>query len=247
MLFALSKLLVFFLRPIVWIFIVFIFASFSKNRLRRKRLFITGFSMLFIFSNSFIVGKIFNCYEADYPEVETYDYGLVLGGFSSVNKRTNEIIFNSSADRINQTVLLYKKGIIKYILASGGNGNLVNTNKEADMVYRYLHTIGIPDSVLITENQSRNTIENARNSAKLIKNINPNARILVITSAWHIPRAKRIFNKYFKGNINYYPTNYIGKTEYNWSDFIIPSSDSLVNWDFLIKEWVGLVVDRFRN
>lgn len=247
MIFILSKVLLFLIKPLIWSCCLFIFALFNKSAWKRKRLLIAGVVVLLLFSNGFIFGKVANAYEADYPPNHTYDVGIVLGGFSGINTRNNQISFASSGDRLFQTLSLYKKGKIKRILITSGNGSLTGIGvKEADVAHDYLKEIGIPDSSLIIENQSRNTIENAANCYQLLKKEAPQAKVLVITSAWHIPRAKLIFSKYFGENLNYYPTNFIGKTEFGWTDFIVPSAEVLSNWELIFKEWIGLVVDKFR-
>ncbi|KRT16242.1 hypothetical protein ASU31_08680 [Pedobacter ginsenosidimutans] len=247
MIFILSKILLFLIKPIVWIFVLLIFAIASKNPKKRKRYLICILIIFFFFSNGFIVGKIINSYEADYPRAAKFDVGIVLGGFSGLNKRNNEIAFNWAGDRLFQAIALYKKGQIKQILLSGGSANLINQKiKEADLAIQYLKLIGIPDSAILIENQSRNTIENARYSLALIAKSNPKAKILVITSAWHIPRTKLIFDKQAKQKIEYYPTNFSGDTEFELSDFIIPNASALGAWEMLFKEWIGLTVDRLR-
>ncbi len=248
MVFILSKLLLFLIKPLVWVFFLILSAIFSKSKLRRKRLIVAGIIVLLLFSNSFIVGKILNGYEATTPTLTHYDYGIVLGGFSGTDEKTNAIRFNWTADRLYQTIHLYEKGVVENILVTSGSSNISNNEiKEADQVYKYLRGIGIPDSAIVIESKSRNTLENARYSTLIIKRLNPKAKVLVITSAWHIPRAKLIFSKYMKENITYYPTNYMGKIKYSWSDYFVPSLGALINWQFLIKEWIGLIVDRFRN
>ncbi|MDQ0637862.1 uncharacterized SAM-binding protein YcdF (DUF218 family) [Pedobacter sp. W3I1] len=248
MIFILSKILLFLIKPIVWVFALLIFAIASKQPKQRKRYLISAVIILFLFSNGFIVGKIMNSYEASYPKTGKYDIGIVLGGFSGLNKRNNEIAFNWAGDRLFQTIALYKKGQIKQILLSSGNANLIDRQvKEADLAFKYLKLIGIPDSAVLIENHSRNTIENARNSLALITKINPTAKILVITSAWHIPRAKLIFDKQAKQKIEYYPTNFSGNTEFQFSDFVIPSASALEAWEMLFREWIGLAVDRIRG
>lgn len=247
MIFALSKILLFLLKPLVWVFCLLIIAIFNKNGNRRKILFFIAAGMLFVFSNSFLVGKALNGYEASYPPPQTYDIGIVLGGFSAVNEARNELVLHWTADRLFQAIALYKKGTIKKILVCSGNSNLGNNRiKEADYVGAYLKKIGIPDSAILIENQSRNTVENGANSFKLIQKVQPNAKVIVITSAWHIPRTKLIFSKYFGNNIAYYPTNYMGKTGYQFSDFVLPSGNALAQWEIVIKEWVGYCVDYFR-
>ena len=247
MIFILSKILLFLIKPIVWIFVLLIFAIASKQSKQRKRYLICILIIFFFFSNGFIVGKIINSYEADYPRAAKFDVGIVLGGFSDLNKRNNEIAFNWAGDRLFQAIALYKKGQIKQILLSGGSANLIDRKiKEADLVIQYLKLIGIPDSAILIENQSRNTIENARYSLALIAKNNPKAKILVITSAWHIPRAKLIFDKQAKQKIEYYPTNFSGDTEFDLSDIIIPNASALGVWEMLFKEWIGLAVDGLR-
>lgn len=238
----------FLISPLVWVCVLLILALISKKSTRSKRLLKVALLVLFIFSNTFLVRKVFNAYEAKYPKEQQYDVGILLGGFSNINKLNQQIVFTSAGDRFLQTVALYKQGKIKKILITSGSSNLIHKEiKEADLVRNYLNKIGIPDSAILIENQSRNTIENAKFSKELINKINPQAKILVITSAWHIPRAKLIFSKFFEKDIQFYPTNHIGKTEYDLSDFIIPSSEALSNWNLLLKEWLGLVVDNFRS
>lgn len=247
MIFILSKVLLFLIKPLIWACCLFLIALFSKHKLRRKRLLIAGVVVLLFFSNGFIFGKVANAYEASYPPNDVYDVAIVLGGFSGVNSRNNQISFAASGDRLFQTLALYKNAKVKKIMIASGNGSLTGEGvKEADLAHDYLQKIGVPDSAILIENQSRNTIENAANCYQLLKKKVPNAKIVVVTSAWHIPRAKLIFSKYFGENLNYYPTNFIGKTEFGWTDFIIPNADALSNWEFLFKEWIGLVVDKVR-
>ncbi len=248
MIFILSKILSFLVKPIVWVFVLLIFAIASKQPKQRKRYLVCVLIVFCFFSNSFIVGRILNSYESGYSKAEQYDVGIVLGGFSGLNKRNNEIAFNWAGDRLFQAIALYKKGQIKQILLSGGSANLINRQvKEADLAVKYLKLIGLPDSAILIENQSRNTVENARYSLALIRKKNPKAKIMVITSAWHIPRAKLIFDKQTQSKIEYYPTNFSGNPDFELSDFIIPNASALGAWEMLFKEWIGLAVDRIRG
>ncbi len=202
---------------------------------------------LVIFSNSVIVGSVLNAYEACYPKLGKYDVGIVLGGFSNINLRNNNIEFNCSGDRLFQAIKLYKRGVIHKIMIASGNANLFDNNvKEACLAAKYMKEIGIPDSTIFIENSSRNTLENAKNSARQISKKYTNPKILVITSAWHIPRASLIFDRTFNKKLSYYPTNFEGKTRFDFSDFIIPNAGALGTWPKLFKEWIGLAVDRWR-
>ncbi|WP_316809079.1 YdcF family protein [Pedobacter agri] len=246
MMFILSKILIYLLKPYIWIFILLICASIFRKS--RRKFLLVALAFFFIFSNGFIIGKLLNWYEPDYPAPKIYDVGIVLGGYSGYNERNKKIEFGSSGDRLFQAIDLYKQGRIKKILLSSGSANLLDTTqKEADLTLPFLRQIGIPDSSIIIENLSRNTIENAKNSLSIIEKQKPGSTVLVITSAWHIPRSKIIFDRFSKSELDYYPTDFWGKTEYDFADFVVPSASAMQASEQLIKEWVGYVVDRIRG
>ena len=246
MTFILSKILIYFLKPYIWIFVLLVIALISPKK--RKRFLTLSIVIFFVFSNAFVVGKLMNFYEPGYPKAENYDVGIVLGGYSGYNKRSNKIEFGSSSDRLLQALDLFKQGRIKKILLSSGSANLLDTSqKEADLTLPFLHQIGIPDSSIIIENLSRNTIENAKNSLAIIEKLKPGSKVLVITSAWHVPRSRLIFNRFAENKLDYYPTDFLGKTEYDFADFVIPSASAIQTWERLLKEWVGYVVDGIRG
>jgi uncharacterized SAM-binding protein YcdF (DUF218 family) len=248
MLYIHTQFLLYLLQPLVWLIVLFIYTIFCRHKLRQKKLFIFVLAGLIFFANPFIIGKVFNAYEEGYPTEKHYQIGIVLGGFAGYDEERKQIMFSSSGDRLFEAIKLYRQGRIEQILISGGNSNLLdNKIREADIAAAYLRKIGIPDSVILVENESRNTVENAILSFKKVQEVNPHAKILVVTSAWHIPRARLNFSKYFKQDIFYYPSNYMGKTHYNLTDYFLPSFSSFQKWNFMIKEWAGLIVDRFRG
>jgi len=66
----------------------------------------------------------------------------------------------------------------------------------------------------------------------------PNAKILVITSAWHLPRTKLLAKKQGLQNLTFYPTNSL-QDNYSFEDYLLPQGDAISGWELLIKEWVG--------
>jgi len=248
MVFLLSKFVTVLLKPLIWVLGLLVMSLLAKKAIRRKQFLVGGVALLFVFSNTAIINPILSSFEAKYEVYKQYDIGIVLGGYAGSNPRNGNLESYGSIDRLVQVVSLYKAGKIKKILISGGSAEKIVENKiEANVVAVYLKKIGIPDSALLIENRSKNTIENATNSFKVITKIQPSAKILVITSALHIPRAKVIFSKYFGNQVAYYPTDYRSKSGLELSDFIIPSANVLLLWELMLKEWVGLVVDRFRS
>ena len=56
----------------------------------------------------------------------------------------------------------------------------------------FLGALGVPQSVFMLESRSRSTRENAVNSAVMLRERGMN-RILLVTSARHMPRARALF------------------------------------------------------
>lgn len=238
--FFLSKFLLFIIRPLVWIAVLALYALFSKNKRNKQRASISAIVLFLFLSNNFILGTVAGWYEPKQGSLRHYDIGLLLGGFSSYNNDTKSLKSEFSGDRLTQTVRLYHTGVIDRILMSGGSGSFLEKNPpEATYTDDYLKAIHIPDSAVIIEKESRNTKENFQYAAKILEGLNKSdAKILVITSAWHIPRTKLLAEKQGLKNVDYYPTNSL-KDNYSFEDYLLPQAKAIMGWELLIKEWVG--------
>ncbi len=245
MTFFLSKFLLFLIRPLVWIVALALYALFTKSKRYKKKALIGAIILLLFFSNKFILGQVASWYEPKTPVLTHYDIGLLLGGFSSYNEETGSLKAQFSGDRLVQTIKLYHQGKIDKILMSGGSGSLLERNEpEALYTLSYLRSIKIPDSVVIIEKDSRNTKENFAYADRIVKSLNkPNAKILVITSAWHIPRTKLLAEKQGFKNVDYYPTNSL-RDNYSFEDYLLPQASAINGWELLLKEWIGYVVSK---
>ena len=165
MFFIISKLLAFFIKPIIWLFILLISALISKTN---RILYIT-FLLFYLFTNNFIVDNCSIIWEKSPKSISSlthdYKYGIVLGGYSSYNKSIQHINFKYSGDRLISGIELYRLGKIKKIIISGGNGKLINNGmKESEWSKEILLNMGVKEKDIILESKSRNTMENAKNT-----------------------------------------------------------------------------------
>ena len=106
----------------------------------------------------------------------------------------------------------------------------------------YLLANKIPIADIIIENRSRNTIENAMNSAEILKEKYNKGSFLLITSANHMRRAQLCFNK-ANLEITAFPTDCTTSyrsTGYNY--ILLPRVEALERWQDLIHEWIGYIV-----
>ncbi len=245
MFFYLSKILLFLIKPLIWIVFIYVRSIFAKDEYKRKRRLIIATVLLFLCSNNFLVNELAILQEKNTTNTlkQNYEVGIVLGGFAGQESISKQIEFYKSNDRFLQAIALLKQGKIKKIMVSSGAQNKTISNiSEADLVNAYLLSIGIADSLIITENKSRNTLENAEYSYKILDSLGIESVPLIITSAWHIPRTKLCFNANNR-EAHFFATNYIrGKRDFSFENMLVPNANALTNLDLLIKEWMGYAV-----
>jgi uncharacterized SAM-binding protein YcdF (DUF218 family) len=228
--------------------VLLLIGLFAKNKKLKRRSLISSVIVLLVFSNAGLGTKVMRSWDINtYPDTaKRFSTAIVLGGFSGEdNKGIGR--FDWAADRFIQGLRLYDTRVVNYILITSGNGNL-NPGKfrEASWAKGQMEQMRVPDSALLIESNSRNTIENARFSKALLQQKQIKGPYLLITSAFHMRRALLIFKKE-KIHVVPYSCNYIGSDNLGFSDWLIPSVETLSGWNLYIKEMVGYVVNSFNG
>lgn len=245
--FVLLKVLLFFIRPLIWIVILLVLAAWTKNEKRKRILFRSALIVLLFFTNPFVIRKLTGLYETKPVTLaanERYSAGIVLGGFVSYVLQDDRGYFNSSSDRFIETALLYKEGKIGKIIIPAGNGYIVQHNfREADFIRDRFIELGIPAADIYTDAESRNTLENAINTKKILDSVHLAPPYLLISSSMHLPRAEHVFTKQGIAT-KLYPCDFQSKGVGNnfFEDDLLPSSTALRLWDNLLKELAGTVI-----
>lgn len=248
MFFILSKVLLFFISPIVWIIGLLLYSLFTKKTKWKKRAFVISLAMLLFFSNSFILDEFMRMWEIKASRYEilnkTYDYGIILGGMITYDTDYERLGFQRSVDRLLQAVELYKLKKIKKIFICGGSGSIVNYEfKEGEILRDYLVTIiGIPEEDILMESKSRNTRENAIYAAEVLQNQEEDVSYLLITSSYHMRRSIGCFNKVGIYADPYATDRYSGQRKYIIDHLFVPNVEAIATWSLLIHEVVGYVV-----
>ena len=131
MFFFLSKALDFFIAPIFWVGLFILLSLFSKKSVLKRSYLIASICTIYICSNYAFVN--FVCTRWEQPPItlaehERFDVGIILTGLTD-NIRTprDRIYLKSAAARITTPIILYRKGIVKKILISGGTGSSVKS------------------------------------------------------------------------------------------------------------------------
>jgi uncharacterized SAM-binding protein YcdF (DUF218 family) len=166
---------------------------------------------------------------------------VVLGG-GAVSTGLDEGVLQpfdlkGTADRIWYGARLYREGLAPVILVSGGNALQESPDSaEANAMALFLEDLGVPPDVILMETTSRNTSENALNSAEILQPMGFN-RILLVTSATHMVRATRYFEN---AGFEVYPapTDYRRQSPVN-KQCCLPDPNTLVTNSRFLKEYFG--------
>ena len=172
---------------------------------------------------------------------------IILGGSidPDISLAHQTPVVRQAADRVIAAAELARKYPDARIVFTGGNANLVaNDAKEGDYAGEMLESLGVAKSRLTIERESRNTVENAEFSKKLV-NPKPGERWLLVTSAYHMPRSIGLFRKAGFA-VEPYPVDWrVGKLD---ELFVINMAmDGLSRTDIAIREWLGLVAYRLNG
>jgi uncharacterized SAM-binding protein YcdF (DUF218 family) len=246
--FILSKTVGLLAKPFSWLVILLLTAVFTRKPKAKKISLIAALCLLLVFSNPWLTDFTLKKWEpAPVPvaSLRTYDVGIVLGGFSGYYPEYDRVELTEAGDRIWQTLYLYQQGKIRNILISGGSG-IKDRRGEACFMRDALLAAGIPDSVILVEDKSRNTAENALYSKTLIDSAVPGADCLLITSALHIPRALACFRK--AGiQADTFPADHLAYSDRRFFEWFTPQSECLKFWDRIFNEWAGMFAYKLRG
>jgi uncharacterized SAM-binding protein YcdF (DUF218 family) len=246
MFFFLSKTLNYLTMPLVIIVLCFVFSSIIKKSNWKKWSFRIGLGLLLFCSNEFIANEVISAWELPATPFDKinkrYEWGILLTGVAkSKMEPRDRVHFSRGADRVIHTIQLYKMGIIRKVLISGGNGRLVEVaEQEADELARAMVMLGVPQHDIVTEIKSRNTHESAYEVVKIMNDTISPAQCLLITSGYHMRRSKRCFSKVGL-ELDTFSADILGhKRIFSFDVLFIPKIDAVVLWHTLVKEWTGM-------
>jgi uncharacterized SAM-binding protein YcdF (DUF218 family) len=167
---------------------------------------------------------------------------IMLGGATAgrVSTARGVVEFNEAGDRLAETLKLAQLYPQAKIVLSGGSGLLVaNEETEAVTAQRFLTDLGVKPSRLLLEQESRNTHENAELTLAMLGGTEGN--IVLMTSAFHMPRSVGIFRKAGLEVIAW-PVDYRSAGNETAGIDIVNPVLNLTTTGVAIREWIGLAI-----
>ena len=133
------------------------------------------------------------------------------------------------------------------------------TSSPAGEMAELLSLLDVPSDALILETESRNTYENALFTRQILEEEGVN-RIILVTSAMHMPRSVALFEKQgfdvLPAPADFGVTQDASdekKSGFTWSEIpglivdLIPSASNLATTTNVLKEYLGMMIYRIRG
>lgn len=169
---------------------------------------------------------------------------IILGGALSthVGLARNVASLNESAERMTEAIILAHRFPEARIVFSGGGTRIIyEGRKEAIGAEELLTAMGLARERLELEDRALNTYQNARFTKELVKP-QPDERWILVTSAFHMPRAIGSFRQVGFAGVEPWPVDYRTRGPQDWLRFFDKPSEGLRRIDFIAHEWLGLLV-----
>jgi len=191
----LHKILPTFFLPIMLVIIV-ILIGLIKNK---KKLIYLAILVLYIISTPIFSSNFFKLVEgSEYRKtiraIDSADAIVVLSGMLGINEEGDSTYIEwGDPDRFFGGVALFKAGKAQKLVFTGGKMPWDKAKKtEGEVLKEYAISNSIPsEKIYVTKD-----VESTADEAVAVKElISPSKRIILVTSAFHMYRAKRLFEK----------------------------------------------------
>ncbi|HQY57445.1 MAG: YdcF family protein [Nitrospira sp.] len=204
--FGVYKALKYLLYPFSWIVIAGLFtlltACFPVSPRRTtwvRRFALLTVLLLLLTATPLLSSLYIALLESQYPPFQptstsTFDAVVVLAGsvYQKGSLRPIDEVADASRQRTACGADLWQSNLAPRMLVTGGDATILRTGpRVSHEMKRWALRLGVPESAILVEDKSRTTYENAVQTKALLGS----GRILLVTSAYHLPRAVSLFEK----------------------------------------------------
>jgi len=247
--FIAAKLLAFVTQPLAWVMVLLALGLLTLRRWRRTAIVLlwSALGLLWLQGWQPLPDALLRQLEARHPgpprqaDLSRYAGLVVLGGAlesAYLWEDHDQPALNEAAERMTAGLPLMQRYPQFKLLFTGGEGELLAQGlSEAERARIFYQSMEVAPQRLIFEAASRTTYENALFSSAL-PGVDKNKPWLLVTSAWHMPRALATFSK-AGWNVTPYPVDYRTGIETRWTRYSL--ADGAEKWQLALHEYVGLL------
>ncbi|MEF3254028.1 MAG: YdcF family protein [Deferribacterales bacterium] len=156
---------------------------------------------------------------------------MVLGG----GVYGNGEIGDDPAKRLLKAYEIHKREAAPMVLSGGRVSEKLPI--EADIMRNILIGLGVDKNKIDVDNESKDTLENAKYVAKII---GLDKKIILVTSAYHMKRSEMLFKKVGFKNLCTEAADFKFDGNYTFYD-ILPTTCNLNTSSKVLKEYLGII------
>ena len=207
---------------------------------------------LWVFSIGSIADLLWKLVEHPWQRIDendapTADAIIVLSGGGRPQAPGKSNIYEwGDPDRYFAGIRLFEKKKAPKLFFTGGAIPYGNDSKNEGTLYKeHAISLGIPLEAISTTNKIFNTAQEAIEIRKNLNQSNPLSKILLVTSAFHMTRAKKLFER--QGfHVLPFPVDFKSSTIARWQSPFqwIPSAESLSRSSSALRELLGRTIYR---
>ena len=233
-----NKILPIIVSPLGLIIILLFFGVFRKRMLPSM----IGLIILIILSLPIVSGQLIKLLEQNYRpttpnETARADTVIVLSGMVTLIEKNDgfHYEFSEAVDRIFAGINLLKIGKAQKIILTRGKLPWSVGDPEGEFLAEFIQSQGInPNRILLSE-----IVQNTNDEAKAISRMLPkNSEVILVTSAFHMPRAVKVFQNQNLKVIPYAVDFRSSVKEINIIDFL-PQASAFKDSNFYFREIIG--------
>lgn len=236
----LHKLLPLLISPIVLVMLVMTYAAIKKSR----KAIIFAILLLYISSIPIVGERLFRSLEKNQvrlqpQDVEAVDATVVLSGMLKTVQGKNGSVteWAGGVDRFFGGLELYESGKTPLLIFTGGLLPWQTSQEpEGEVLRRFAIRKGVPgESVRVSE-----SVQNTQQESLAVKKLlgEKVKNIILVTSAFHMPRAQHLFEQ-VGFNVTPYPVDFgVVVRDVRPMDFL-PDAGALAMTDSAVREWLG--------
>jgi uncharacterized SAM-binding protein YcdF (DUF218 family) len=225
-------------------------AVLRKRQLPRCICFWFAVAILLICGNGWLIGTMTKNLEWKYlpaNPVPQADCILILsGGILGKTPPRQTVEVADAGDRVLYGAYLFRQGKAPRIICTGNvaTGGIARRAASEDMA-ELLESLGVGKDAIITETKSEDTRQHARNLSPVFRE-QGFKRILLVTSAMHMPRSIGTFRhlcsgiEFIPAPTDFHVTEGIPKPWYHQLGSIIPTPRHLLDFSEVMHEYAGM-------
>ena len=235
----LHKVLPLLASPLFLVVILVLWGSLYRSR----RAGLAAVGILIVCSLPVLSNKLISYLERDYSLVppasaKTADAIVVLSGMVRTIDGANglEYEWGEASDRIFAGIDLIKENKAPALVLTGGKLPWSVGKPEGEYLRDIAEKLGISSDVILLTENVQNTDQEAKAVTKLLNKEVPN--IILVTSAFHMPRAQKVFEA--AGIVvSPFPVDFLSGAEKTTLMHFIPSAEAFSDTSFFVREVIG--------